>query len=224
MKYSVNDIFETIQGEATFTGTPSIFIRLQGCLVGCGFCDTKFTWEKNINNSYLNVTDLMTKPEENEIYGIIEDTAIIEALQEKMANHIVITGGEPCEQDLTALTQKLLNKGYSVQIETSGTQEIKAHEDTWVTLSPKIGKSIKSGKPIRADSLERCNELKYPIGKQQDIMNLKELINNHSSLTKKPIWLAPLSQKEKATRLCIEEAIINNWKISIQTHKYISVK
>ena len=40
----VNEVFETIQGEATFTGSPSVFLRLQGCPVGCGWCDTKHTW------------------------------------------------------------------------------------------------------------------------------------------------------------------------------------
>ena len=43
--YPVNEIFQSIQGEATFTGTPSIFVRLQGCPVGCAWCDTKHTWE-----------------------------------------------------------------------------------------------------------------------------------------------------------------------------------
>lgn len=43
--YKINEIFETIQGEASFTGTPSIFLRLQGCPVGCAWCDTKQTWE-----------------------------------------------------------------------------------------------------------------------------------------------------------------------------------
>ncbi|GAM63268.1 queuosine biosynthesis queE radical SAM [Vibrio ishigakensis] len=41
----LNEIFETIQGEGFFTGVPSIFIRLQGCPVGCAWCDTKQTWD-----------------------------------------------------------------------------------------------------------------------------------------------------------------------------------
>ena len=49
--YKVNEIFETIQGEASFTGVPSIFLRLQGCPVGCAWCDTKQTWETN--DTYL---------------------------------------------------------------------------------------------------------------------------------------------------------------------------
>ena len=47
MMIRVNEIFFTIQGEAAFTGTPAIFVRLQGCAVGCGWCDTKHTWSTN---------------------------------------------------------------------------------------------------------------------------------------------------------------------------------
>ena len=39
--FKINELFETIQGEGTFTGVPSIFLRLQGCPVGCSWCDTK---------------------------------------------------------------------------------------------------------------------------------------------------------------------------------------
>ncbi|MGY8878270.1 MAG: 7-carboxy-7-deazaguanine synthase QueE, partial [Pseudoalteromonas sp.] len=48
--YKINEVFETIQGEASFTGTPSIFLRLQGCPVGCSWCDTKQTWD--VDNVY----------------------------------------------------------------------------------------------------------------------------------------------------------------------------
>ncbi len=45
----VNEIFETIQGEATYTGTPAVFVRLQGCPVGCPWCDTKHTWDVELD-------------------------------------------------------------------------------------------------------------------------------------------------------------------------------
>ncbi len=35
MQYPINEMFQTLQGEGYFTGVPAIFIRLQGCLVGC---------------------------------------------------------------------------------------------------------------------------------------------------------------------------------------------
>ena len=47
MQYPINEIFYSLQGEANFAGLPSVFIRMQGCAVGCAFCDTKHTWELN---------------------------------------------------------------------------------------------------------------------------------------------------------------------------------
>ncbi|VTR58202.1 7-carboxy-7-deazaguanine synthase [Serratia fonticola] len=41
MQYPINEMFQTLQGEGYFTGVPAIFIRLQGCPVGCSWCDTK---------------------------------------------------------------------------------------------------------------------------------------------------------------------------------------
>lgn len=46
MQYPINEMFQTLQGEGYFTGVPAIFIRLQGCPVGCAWCDTKHTWDK----------------------------------------------------------------------------------------------------------------------------------------------------------------------------------
>lgn len=45
MQYPINEMFQTLQGEGYFTGVPAIFIRLQGCPVGCAWCDTKHTWK-----------------------------------------------------------------------------------------------------------------------------------------------------------------------------------
>jgi 7-carboxy-7-deazaguanine synthase len=66
-----------------------------------------------------------------------------------VAKHIVITGGEPCLYDLTEITGSLIAKGYSVQIETSGTYEIIVHQDTWVTVSPKI--NMPGGRLVQCD-------------------------------------------------------------------------
>ena len=51
MQYPINEMFQTLQGEGYFTGVPAIFIRLQGCPVGCAWCDTKHTWDKLADQS-----------------------------------------------------------------------------------------------------------------------------------------------------------------------------
>ena len=62
MSYRINEIFETLQGEGTFTGVPSIFLRLQGCPVGCPWCDTQHTWETNPSDQ-VSIDALMAKTE-----------------------------------------------------------------------------------------------------------------------------------------------------------------
>ena len=58
--YKINELFETIQGEGSFTGQPSIFIRLQGCPVACSWCDTKHTWEINLDQQ-VSASDMLNK-------------------------------------------------------------------------------------------------------------------------------------------------------------------
>ena len=80
------------------------------------------------------------------------------------------------------------------------------------------------GKTLFEESIKRANEIKMPIGKMTDIENLKIFLNKYSISKHIQIWLQPLSQNNSATNLCIEQAIQNNWKLSIQAHKYLNIR
>lgn len=218
----VNELFETIQGEATYTGTPAIFVRMQGCDVGCPWCDTKHTWKIDPLKK-VGTDEIINKTKDADTYGLFTPGHLVDIIELHKAKHIVITGGEPCVHDLWPLTCQLINRGYTVQIETSGTSEIKIAGGTFVTLSPKI--AMPGGLTVRRDSVARADEIKMPVGKMADVDNLKAFLSSHNTKSRCPtIWLQPLSQSEKATALCVEQATINGWKISLQVHKYLGVR
>ena len=219
--HNINEIFETIQGEGHFTGIPSIFIRLQGCPVGCSWCDTKHSWFVNEENR-IPFKELVNENSTLNSWGQASESEILNFLAKKFtARHIVITGGEPCIYDLTSLTESLESQGYFCQIETSGTFEVKASSQSWVTLSPKI--NMKGKLKLNHKALSRANEIKHPIGTHKDIANLKNILASNLLKQQPKVYLQPISQKDRATKLCVQECIKNNWNLSIQVHKYINI-
>jgi 7-carboxy-7-deazaguanine synthase len=134
---------------------------------------------------------------------------------------VVLTGGEPCLYDLHELSSALLAAGYQVQIETSGTSEILTHAQTWVTVSPKIG--MKGGLPVLVSALARANEIKHPVATERHIEELDALLATASLRPDVVIALQPISQKPRATELAMATCIARNWRLSIQTHKYLNI-
>tara|TARA_B110000438_G_scaffold285368_1_gene315376 strand:- start:3484 stop:4158 length:675 start_codon:yes stop_codon:yes gene_type:complete len=221
-RYKINELFETLQGEGSFTGQPSIFLRLQGCPVGCSWCDTKHTWDIHPELEISSNT-LLSKSEETEQWSNLSLDNIAEIFNQHnyKAKHIVITGGEPCMVDLTELCLYFEALGYSCQVETSGTFEIRVSEQCWVTVSPKV--NMRGGYKILASAMQRANEIKHPVGTEQHIDDLKALLAEHK-VENKQIYLQPISQKQRATELAIATCIENNWRLSVQVHKYIGIE
>jgi len=232
----VNEFFPTIQGEAKYTGTPALFIRLQGCPVGCGFCDTKYTWDINKEDETKDINEIIekknldhSKSEGNAKHKIFNVDELLQLCIDNQPDHIVFTGGEPCMHNLRGITTELdqythknRQKRFTTQIETSGTFKINCDPRTWVTLSPKI--NMAGGLDVLKSSYERADEIKFPIGKQKHIDTLLKLVDDWYFPDHVQIWLQPLSQSKKATELCVETAMKHNFKLSLQTHKYANVR
>lgn len=118
----VQDVFYTIQGEGPYSGTPAVFVRLTGCNLRCFFCDTK--WD-----------------DDNDEYEPIQDTVSrVLAVRPKHCFLVVITGGEPCRQNLEHFIRLLHEVGLRVQIETAGTIWQPCLSGTSVVVSPKTAK------------------------------------------------------------------------------------
>lgn len=222
MHYPINEIFQTIQGEGIFTGLPAIFVRLQGCPVGCPWCDTRHTWIVDPARE-VGVQAVLDCSNESDGWSKMNTEQILASFQQLgyQARHVVITGGEPCLYDLQGLSTALIEAGYQVQIETSGTSEIQTHANTWVTVSPKIG--MKGGLPVLVSALERANEIKHPMATERHIEELDALLATATLRPDVVIALQPISQKPRATQLAMATCIARNWRLSIQTHKYLDI-
>lgn len=220
--YQVNEVFQTIQGEGRYTGTPAIFVRLQGCPVGCSWCDTKHTWTLDPELA-ITPDQLLAKRGDSPSWTGITPAALLALFRQQgyQARHVVITGGEPCMFDLTSLCQTLHAAGYSTQIETSGTFEIKAPPDTWVTVSPKL--NMPGGYPVLPSALKRADEIKHPVAMQKHVDELVALLDLHQ-LNGKLVYLQPISQQKRATELAIASCIKHNWRLSVQVHKYLGIE
>lgn len=217
----VNEIFETFQGEAHFTGTPAIFIRLQGCDVGCPWCDTKHTWALDPANE-IPAEQVAAKVEDAPTFGRMTVEQLVTECSARPSRHVVITGGEPARYNLLPLSRALASAGKSVQLETSGTQPVKIDARAWVTVSPKIG--MPGGFGIRQDAMQRADEIKYPVGKPADINELQALLAHGHQRVDAGVWLQPLSQHKRATELCMIAARHYGWRVSLQTHKFLGVR
>ncbi len=220
--YKINEMFETIQGEGIFTGVPAVFVRLQECPVGCAWCDTKQTWDATPSDE-RPFDEVLAKREDSPTWCSVTALDIVDQYNKQgyTAKHVVITGGEPCIYDLVPLTQAFEEIGCQCQIETSGTSPVLATENTWVTVSPKV--AMKGKLPVLDSALVRANEIKHPVATEKDIDHLDELLARASVPKSTIIALQPISQKLRATQLCIDICIARNWRLSVQTHKYLSI-
>ncbi|WP_290654690.1 7-carboxy-7-deazaguanine synthase QueE [Idiomarina sp.] len=223
MTYRINEIFETLQGEGTFTGVPSIFIRLQGCPVGCPWCDTQHTWETRAEDE-VSVATMMAKTDATSQWAAMSASDILAEIRKQgyQAKHVVITGGEPAMFDLLPLANALEAQGLQLQIETSGTFELKVTEGTWVTVSPKL--DMPGGYLVRADAMARANEIKHPIAMQKHIDALDALLAHNPVREDVQICLQPISQRPRATELAMQTCIARNWRLSVQLHKYLNIE
>ncbi len=101
----IAETFYSIQGEGATAGVPAVFVRLQGCSVGCQWCDTKYSWDPQAGRE-------------------VELPALLEEVAAFPCRRVVITGGEPLESPLfVPLSAALASRRYTLEVETSGTLE-----------------------------------------------------------------------------------------------------
>ena len=108
----ITEIFCSLQGEARAAGWPTVFVRLTGCPLRCGYCDTAYAFH---GGEWRDID------------------MIVDEVKRHGVRHVCVTGGEPLAQKrcITLLT-KLCDAGFDVSLETSGAIDI-ADVDTRVS-------------------------------------------------------------------------------------------
>ncbi|MCY4643551.1 MAG: 7-carboxy-7-deazaguanine synthase QueE [Bacteriovoracales bacterium] len=109
-KVRVNCIYRATEGEGIAVGRPQIFIRLQGCRVGCRNCDSKETWD-------------FGEGQEMEMDRVLGE---VDGLADGNIRWVSLTGGDPLDpahlKALDVLIHRLAKRGYAVNLEASGTR------------------------------------------------------------------------------------------------------
>jgi len=196
-------MFRSFQGEGPYTGEDAVFIRLGGCNLDCGFCDTDHGVHKK-----MIISDILKA-----VNAIAERGAKI--------NFVVLTGGEPLLQPIEYLCKELLDDGYRIQVETNGTLFRKLDPAVKIVCSPKAGARIDKRMLARADAFKFIISETYP-----GYQTIPELGQSDHKAT---IYVQPMDQgcekKNKAnlTRT-LDICLKGEYKLSLQMHKLVGAK
>ena len=207
----VDNIFVSIQGESSYVGFPTVFVRLFGCPVGCAYCDT---FQKTRNKMSLG-----------RIVGTVRSY--------KGIKYVCITGGEPLiQEDTMPLVYELQGLGYNVSIETSGCvpldEESYRHSYKYV-MDIKCPSSEVSHKNVYENliKLQANDEVKFVISDRQDYEFMKKVLKKYP--TQAQILVSPMfgiDMKPVIGKILVDWVIEDNinCRFNFQVHKFMGVE
>lgn len=201
----INEIFFSIQGESSYAGYPTVFVRTSGCHLRCHYCDTTYAYHAG---EMLNVESIIAK------------------VQSFPAEYVCVTGGEPLLQPAVhSLMSRLCDLNYRVSLETSGDKSCSA-------VDSRVKKIIDVKTPDSGEAdcflmdnlrfADSTTEFKFVICSERDftwaenfalenkLFEKSNVLYSPSFKNLDPRWLAEkiLSEKSKA-------------RMQVQLHKYI---
>lgn len=225
--YRVKEAFYTLQGEGAQAGRPSVFCRFSKCNLWngkdtgrmaavCQFCDTDFVGTDGQNGGR---------------YGIDELVSLLTSLWPDMSRgkpYVVCTGGEPALQLDQALVDQLHQAGFEIAIETNGTLALPDGID-WVCLSPKGDSDLvitecdelklvfpqPDARPERFNAIRASHRYLQPL----DSTAIRSSVHQPALIDVFELDSAT-STTEQAVAYCMDNP---EWKISLQTHKWMGI-
>lgn len=212
MSYAAKEIFYTLQGEGFHAGRPAVFLRFAGCNLWtgreddradavCSFCDTDFVGIGVDGGKFATAEELA-------------DAVALRWPADRdggSRRFVVCTGGEPLLQLDAAAIDAMHARGFTVAVETNGTQPAPRGLD-WICVSPKAhaplvltsGDELKLVYPQEGGEPERFEQLDF----------------TH-------FLLQPMDGPDIATNsaLAVEYCLVNpRWQLSVQTHKMLGIR
>jgi len=209
--YAVKETFLTVQGEGGQAGRAAVFLRFAGCNLWnglerdraaavCSFCDTDFVGVDGDGGGKFA-----------DAQALADHVAWFWRGRDGDPKLVVCTGGEPLLQLDQALIAALKGRGFDIAVETNGTVEAPEGID-WICVSPKADAPV-----VQA----RGQELKlvYP--------QALALPDRFEDLAFERFWLQPMDGPDQAanTEAAMEYCLTHpQWRLSVQTHKFIGVR
>lgn len=210
-RYSVKEIFYTIQGEGFNAGRAAVFVRFAGCNLWSGRAEHRVRDVNKAGCSLWCDTDFVgTDGAEGGLYDALRLSDAVDDAAVPGYRFVVLTGGEPSLQIDATLINTLHSRGFEVAVETNGTKDLPRGLD-WVCVSPKGTTDI---------VVRRGDELKliYP----QDGIDPETF----AKLSFRHFYLQPKHDSYLAahTSACVDYIKFHpQWRLSLQTHKLIGV-
>lgn len=201
----INEIFYSIQGESTYAGLPTVFIRLSGCHLRCTYCDTTYAYHEGEKQNLDLILDKVRS------YG---------------AKYVCVTGGEPLlQKDVYALMTSLCDEGFHVSLETSG-------DISCELVDPRVKKIIDVKTPdsgefgkFSAENLKFADvnsEFKFVICSEQDFIWSESFVKEHELGSKTTVLYSPSFRVIDENWLAKKILSANSSaRLQLQLHKYI---
>ncbi len=214
------ETYKSVQGESSFAGVPCIFVRLAGCNLRCSWCDSEYTFTGGYKQSAV------------EVIASVEALAPVRLVE--------FTGGEPLLQarELIPVMEQLLEKGYTLMIETSGERPLAdIPKPVHKIVDVKCPGSGEMGRfrMENLDTLTPRDEVKFVISHREDYEFARDFTLEHRLAQRAGhVLFSPAFKKtpslERSTANCaLDPRLLVDWmladavpaRLSLQIHKYI---
>jgi 7-carboxy-7-deazaguanine synthase len=201
----IHEIFHSLQGESTRVGLPTVFVRLTGCPLRCGYCDTEYAFQGGENMTLDQILERVAS------YG---------------TRYVTVTGGEPLAQkQCITLLKRLCDAGYSVSLETGGSLDT-SHVDSRVSIILDI-KTPGSGEMQKnlwgnLQHLKPSDEVKFVLCGREDYEWAKQVLVERGIVEKCTVLFSPVYSQLNPTELA--EWVLQDHlpvRMQVQLHKIL---